>query len=868
MASNLVFWTPELKLAAEKAVNANLAIAFLCIILPVPPIIYGTGYVLRHYHSAITGLAGILLLWSIMLLVKWAPLHLGSMWDSGACPQFGHIFVFILSFFWRCIVYFFWKLVILLQSVARAPAIALSRTVAIRSRRYDSKALSAFNVDHLCTRCQSIVRNSVIFNGAAWYITRPVENHEFYTRGELRTSAQECHLCSLVYRSLVTKIATIQRQDSKLSIRIRLASSFYERTRIVLQAVPQQSMSQPNPASEALIVEETTVDDYQSSISTGADNCELTRHAQYWIQSCRNHPLCRGIASNSLAFMPSRLLELEPRQIGVPYIRLISSEQLTRQEIGTRKTLDYVALSHCWGNADILSLSTHNLEEFYNEIMFHELPLNFQQAVQVTLSLGFHHLWIDSLCIIQNSAEDWSSEAPRMGSLYANAVCTISATASSNPHGGLYTRRGSLGDCALLADSRSVLLVRSWGRADNALEVLFREKVENSPVTTRGWTFQENILTQRVLHYAQGIVLFECNTMRASEFHGSGVPYARRLNIRADGRLHSSAVLQRLEVEDEAVQTHSERRKYAVYTRPGQKPHRDPYVDVVNVQRNMGYKNQQTKIREIQELSALLGMRGSFQLVLRSTGNHLAEKIEFHQSWYEMVEQYSTRNLTRHTDKLMAIVGVGDFIQNHTLTGRRFLAGLWSDVMVFNLLWLRDSVNPLTTRPDRSLPTWSWASVDGRITHHLKDSIQQMASTSTSHDAISSFQTHWEDITPLIDQETLRTEATLMHNYLVHNARLVLRGNLFGTDDSKVVYTFDVKVNSEDGALVVLPILRFKNTRVPSLAHAPQVHGLILQENADEKGTYQRVGYFWSAEEGVERRYRTDDRSLSTVIII
>ena len=62
-----------------------------------------------------------------------------------------------------------------------------------------------------------------------------------------------------------------------------------------------------------------------------------------------------------------------------------------------------------------------------NGIQFTSLPRSFQDAVTVTRILGANLLWIDSLCIVQNSYEDWEQECPRMASIYANALVTIAA---------------------------------------------------------------------------------------------------------------------------------------------------------------------------------------------------------------------------------------------------------------------------------------------------------------------------------------------------------------------------------------------------------------------------------------------------------
>ncbi|KAG9243250.1 hypothetical protein BJ878DRAFT_424067, partial [Calycina marina] len=47
-----------------------------------------------------------------------------------------------------------------------------------------------------------------------------------------------------------------------------------------------------------------------------------------------------------------------------------------------------------------------------------QLPKTLRDAVVMTRYLGIRYLWIDSLCIIQNSTSDWQFETSRMGSIY------------------------------------------------------------------------------------------------------------------------------------------------------------------------------------------------------------------------------------------------------------------------------------------------------------------------------------------------------------------------------------------------------------------------------------------------------------------
>ena len=90
----------------------------------------------------------------------------------------------------------------------------------------------------------------------------------------------------------------------------------------------------------------------------------------------------------------------------------------------------YAALSHMWGGPDKLPplqtiLSTY--EKLKSGIPVWTLPKNFADAVFVTRQLGLQYIWIDSLCIIQDSPSDWHKEAATMHQVYRFADVTIVA---------------------------------------------------------------------------------------------------------------------------------------------------------------------------------------------------------------------------------------------------------------------------------------------------------------------------------------------------------------------------------------------------------------------------------------------------------
>lgn len=69
------------------------------------------------------------------------------------------------------------------------------------------------------------------------------------------------------------------------------------------------------------------------------------------------------------------------------------------------------------------------------------LKTNFQQAIEIARFLEVNYIWIDSMCIIQGSAEDWKHEASRMHQVYRNSYCNIAIVDSADKNGGAYRSR-------------------------------------------------------------------------------------------------------------------------------------------------------------------------------------------------------------------------------------------------------------------------------------------------------------------------------------------------------------------------------------------------------------------------------------------
>lgn len=87
--------------------------------------------------------------------------------------------------------------------------------------------------------------------------------------------------------------------------------------------------------------------------------------------------------------------------------------------------------------------------------------------------------------------------------------------------------------------------------------------------------------------------------------------------------------------------------------------------------------------------------------------------LTYPEGWLQLVEDYSLRALTKSEDKLPALAGVAETYQRQH---SQYLAGLWSDQFPAALMW--QSLDPYAKRHDAyRAPSWSWASLQGRISY-------------------------------------------------------------------------------------------------------------------------------------------------------
>ncbi|CEI67227.1 hypothetical protein FVEN_g10938 [Fusarium venenatum] len=196
--------------------------------------------------------------------------------------------------------------------------------------------------------------------------------------------------------------------------------------------------------------------------------------------------------------LPTRLLHCQPSSPGGdPKVRLVDS-------INIDPSTRYAALTHRWGAVQPLKLLEARESGFHDNIPFASIPATFQDAIKLANDIGMEYMWIDSLCIVQDSKDDWQAEAARMASVYSQSYVTIAATAAEDSAAGLKQQTTMLRHpCEITPSWTGFEDEIPSGPIRIIIQSGFCDEVLSKPLFRRGWTFQEWILSTRTIHVAR-----------------------------------------------------------------------------------------------------------------------------------------------------------------------------------------------------------------------------------------------------------------------------------------------------------------------------------------------------------------------------
>ena len=233
--------------------------------------------------------------------------------------------------------------------------------------------------------------------------------------------------------------------------------------------------------------------------------------AKAWLRECETkHKGCCSHGSTR-AYSPTRLIKIDRR--GAEHQLCLSVDHPSKVE--------YLTLSHRWGTRPALSLTTSKINLWSGNIPFEDLPRTYRYAVVATNRLGFKYLWIDALCIVQDSKEDWYQEASAMSDVYTNSICNLPALHAQDNSDGLFSTRKPDENFPIVAG------LTSTKRPQRVLHIepndYWDDQITRKELNRRGWVLQERLLAPRILHFGKTQLLWECRMLHASESFPSGI---------------------------------------------------------------------------------------------------------------------------------------------------------------------------------------------------------------------------------------------------------------------------------------------------------------------------------------------------------
>ena len=367
--------------------------------------------------------------------------------------------------------------------------------------------------------------------------------------------------------------------------------------------------------------------------------------ARQWLEDCAQHACCPATAPTPL---PNRVIDVQSDPTRST-VRLIDGRSMSGF---------YVALSYCWGGAQSGLTNIDNLEQRQTSLSVHTLSLTIQHAIWVARQLGIHYLWIDAICIVQDSLEDKTRELKSMAAVYQQAYVTIIAASSASASDGF------LSDLPMPYNSiydlpfwtREKRLTQVVGRRRRELSITDRDLLEK-----RAWAFQENLLSARRILFTKTSMQYECRRHRVC-LGGSHYRSLDGLLSRVFVNL-DSIMMRVLEGPIERTQTI--------------------------------FASRRTRHESARMIRAV--MLGA---------------------WQDIIFEYTKRSLTFQQDVSSALAAVAEVFQPYV--GQRYLAGLWDGPMLPSLLlWRALAYKPpnIRSRTDYLAPTWSWASKKYPVTY-------------------------------------------------------------------------------------------------------------------------------------------------------
>lgn len=220
----------------------------------------------------------------------------------------------------------------------------------------------------------------------------------------------------------------------------------------------------------------------------------MAHTASEWLEQCRHrHNRCAIKGATSL---PTRLIDVSSKHTGRICLRLSDANELG----------SYAALSYCWGGSYNFVTTTENLASHLENIPEERLPLTLKQAVDFTRRLNIDYLWVDAICILQDSKEDKKREIRNMRTIFKNAYVTLVASHPPSVSDGFLFPQSTPMSSFFSIRANTI----ATGPLDILVELLPFSRIRHQPVNNRAWTMEERLLSSKLLIFSSYGLFWQC----------------------------------------------------------------------------------------------------------------------------------------------------------------------------------------------------------------------------------------------------------------------------------------------------------------------------------------------------------------------
>jgi Heterokaryon incompatibility protein (HET) len=381
-----------------------------------------------------------------------------------------------------------------------------------------------------------------------------------------------------------------------------------------------------------------------------------------------------------------------------------------RTLVQPQEHIDYIALSYVSGNilhggtASKHSQWLDSLAECRSDdsmisrprrIHFERLPATIQDAITLVESIGWKYLWADLICIQQNNDTDKHVLIKSMHLIYEAASFTIVAAGGPNADASLpgwhHARRRPEDVCQINTNNGPLSITLS--------RPPLADLVSSTAWSTRGWTFQEDLLSPCCLYFTPSEVFYSCRH------------HARQFKLPSIGD-YSGFHTGRYSEWREGYVLETRSIKTAYCAKSGW---------------SNGWSRHPTRSLR-SEASVIKNSDGSYQS--SSSLNTIPSNVKFIE-YAVFVAEYTKRQLSRADDVVAAFMGIlGKFGNEQHLDLDVESHGLLETHLELSLLWIAGEDMYLQRRDmldarRLQLPSWSWTGWTGAVEYpirHLEES--------------------------------------------------------------------------------------------------------------------------------------------------